>query len=54
MKNTITGEIETRLPCDDMKVADTLKCENLMVFCTNPNDKIVFALQGSGDMFFID
>jgi len=52
---TGTGNnFDVRLPCDEMKLADTLKCDNMIAYCTSPNDKIVFALQGAGDMFFVD
>ena len=27
-----------RLPCDDMKVADSLKCEDMYVYCASPDD----------------
>jgi len=37
-----------------MKVADTLICQDFMAHCTHANDVIVFAIQGSGDMFVIE
>ena len=49
-----SGEVYTRIPCDDMKVADTLKCESLEAYCTGPNDKIMFSIQGGGDMFLVE
>ena len=30
----------TRLPCDDMKVADTIVCNDFFVYCTGPDDII--------------
>ena len=27
----------TRLPCDDMKVADTMVCNDYVVYCTDPD-----------------
>ena len=43
-----------RLPCDDMKVADSIVCDNYEVHCANPGDRIFFGLQGAGDLFMID
>jgi len=47
------GNISIRMPCDDMKVADTLVCENFDVYCTDPNDMVVFSVNGGGDLFLI-
>lgn len=33
---------EGRLPCDDQKVADTIICNDYVVHCTDPNDRIMF------------
>jgi len=38
------GQTVTRLPCNDMKVADTVKCENFVAHCTGPDDKITLAI----------
>jgi len=35
---------ETRLPCDDRKVADTITCEDYVVYCTDPNDRIYLSV----------
>jgi len=43
-----------RLPCDDMKVADSISCEKLFIYCADPMDKISFSIIGSGDMFAIE
>ena len=45
---------KTRLPCDSMKVADTLVCNDFVAHCSDPNDKISFSIVGSGDMFLIE
>ena len=37
-----------------MKVADSIHCENLEAYCTKPTDKIMFSIQGSGDMFLVE
>jgi len=36
--NDGTGGFEVRMPCDDMKVADSIQCENFDVYCSDPND----------------
>ena len=46
--NNQGGEITTKLPCDDLKVADTVQCETFVAHCTDPNDKIYLTIQGSG------
>jgi len=43
-----------RLPCDDRKVADTIVCTDYTVHCTDPNDRIMFNVQGSGEIYTID
>jgi len=48
------GNGVVRLPCDDMKVADSVVCDDFISYCAEPDDKILFALQGAGDMFLID
>jgi len=47
-----TGEV--RLPCDDMKVADTVVCTDYVAHCTGPNDRVMFSVQGSGDMYLLE
>ena len=42
------------LPCDDMKVADSIVCKDFTAHCAEPEDRIIFTLQGAGDMFLID
>lgn len=44
----------TRLPCDDRKVADTLSCTDYVVHCTDPNHRILFSVQGAGDIYVVD
>ena len=44
----------TRLPCNDMKVADTVVCKDYVAHCTGPDDKITLAIQGAGDIFYLD
>jgi hypothetical protein len=48
------GKTVTRLPCNDMKVADTVKCTDFVAHCTGPDDRITLAIQGAGDIFFLD
>jgi hypothetical protein len=43
-----------RLPCDDRKVADQIQFQDLVVYCTEPADKINLKIQGAGDIFSID
>jgi len=38
------GNIEVRIPCDNMKVADTIVCSNFIVYCSKPDDLVVFAV----------
>ena len=49
-----TNNHHTRLPCDDMKVADSITCVDFETNCADANDKILFAVQGAGDQFVID
>jgi len=42
------------LPCNDMKIADTIQCTNYEVYCTGPNDRITLSVQGKGEMFLLD
>lgn len=49
-----SNQFYTRLPCDDMKVADSLVCTNFEANCADGNDRILFAIQGAGDQFIID
>lgn len=39
-----SGAVNTRLPCNDMKVADTVKCENFVAYCTGPDDRITLTV----------
>jgi len=48
------GGTVARLPCDDRKVADTIACNNYVVHCIDPNDRILFSIQGAGDIYVID
>lgn len=48
------GQTVTRLPCNDMKVADSVVCTGFTTHCTGPDDKITLAVQGAGDMFYLD
>jgi len=43
-----------RLPCDDRKIADTIECNDYAVHCTDPNDRIMFSVQGAGDIYVVD
>jgi len=43
-----------RLPCDDRKVADTLQCSDYVVHCTDANQRILFSVQGAGEIYVID
>lgn len=49
-----SGAVSTRLPCNDMKVADTVTCDNFVAYCTGPNDRITLTVQGAGSVFLID
>lgn len=40
----------TRLPCDDRKVADQKYCEDYCVYCTDPEQMIMAAVQGAGEI----
>jgi len=33
-------EYDVQIPCDNMKVADTLVCDDYFVYCTSPDDMI--------------
>lgn len=48
------GIAATRLPCNDMKVADTVTCTDFVAHCTGPDDRITLAIQGAGDVFYLD
>ena len=37
------------LPCEDMKVADTVQCEDFTAHCTTPEDTIKMTIQGTGE-----
>lgn len=39
----------TYLPCDDMKVADSITCKDFEINCADGNDRVVFSIQGAGD-----
>jgi len=36
-----------------MKVADTIVCDDYVAYCANPDDLVIFAIQGSGDILLI-
>ena len=38
------GDNVVRLPCDDMKVADSIVCKDYEVHCASPGDRIFFGL----------
>ena len=42
----ITSEngFKVEIPCDDMKVADTMICSDFYVYCTTPDDIISLTL----------
>ena len=48
------GKTYHRIPCDDVKVADTLVCTDLTAYCTKPDDKVMFSIQGSGEVYFME
>jgi len=37
-----------RLPCNDVMIADTIKCYDTDVYCSHPDDIFKFSLQGAG------
>jgi len=37
-----------------MKVADTVVCTGYVAHCTGPDDRITLAIQGAGDIFYLD
>ena len=39
-----SGNVVTRLPCNDMKVADTVNCSEFTTHCTGPDDMITLAI----------
>ena len=48
------GNNVVRLPCDDMKVADSINCSRFEVTCAEKDDIVIFQIQGAGDMFTIE
>ena len=43
-----------RLPCNDVMIADSIACENTVLYCTSKTDKVFFSVQGAGEMYRID
>lgn len=42
------------LPCNDQKVADTVTCNDYVVFCFSPQDRITLSVQGKGNSYLVD
>ena len=51
---TSADGFKVEIPCENMKVADSLICEDYFVYCTSPDDLITMQIQGSGDVFVIN
>lgn len=42
---------KSRLPCNDVMIADSMKCENTIIYCKSASDEFKFSISGSGDIF---
>lgn len=41
----------TRLPCNDVMIADSLTCQDTIIYCTSADDEFKFSIQGAGDIY---
>ena len=37
-----------------MKVADSLVCDDMVAYCSKPDDVLMFSIQGSGEVYFME
>jgi hypothetical protein len=42
------------LPCNDQKIADTVTCDDYIVYCWSPNDRITLSVMGKGNSYLVD
>lgn len=43
-----------RIPCNDMKIADQLKCQDIFVYCTGPDDILKLVINAPGEMYTME
>lgn len=44
----------SRLPCDDVMIADSMQCKDTVVYCTSSSQDMQIQIVGSGQIFSLN
>ena len=54
IRQRFTDDNLERNECENLQIADSIQCSDYVVHCTDPNDRILFTIQGAREVYVID